>query len=407
MYVIFNSTSTYLRGICLISLFLSYSIDAAELSIESDVKSRIEYNDNIFLTPLPHESVTGLIVTPSVRLRARERNWETFLNASLRSNNYSDENLDSNDVYFDLTGSHTTERNSYSLNGTLDYDSNLNSETVDFGITGRRVDRELKSITPQYTRFITERLMLSLNYSYTDVDYEDAVNTGLIPYATNVAGGSVFYNVTETDQFTFILQGSAYDSKDNTTENTNITSRIGMNHELSESFSVNYLVGRSRSETTRRDSQPFNFLGQIIVLPQVTDFSNTGLVLDAGFEKKWLASSLDGQISRDVATSSFGSLDEQDSINLAFRQAITQTWRYSISTRYEKSKSVNTGDQFADREIFSLEPTITHSLDRNWSMNASYRYMRRKFDTGGNDQPFDSYRVFVGIIYNFPSISTF
>ena len=150
-----------------------------EGSLEADIDARAEYNDNIFLTAGPHDAVSGIIITPSLSGIIKEQHWVAKLNARIKSHNYSDDRLDGNDQFFSLTGQYSQERNIFSLNVTHDLGSNLSSTSTDFGIAGRRINTKRQSITPQYTRLITERLALTLSYSYTDVDFEDAENTEL------------------------------------------------------------------------------------------------------------------------------------------------------------------------------------------------------------------------------------
>jgi len=68
----------------------------------------------------------------------------------------------------------------------VNYDlaSNLNSTSTDFGVVGRRIDTKNQSFTPQYTRLLTERSVLVFSYTYRDVDYLEAENTGFTPYIT-------------------------------------------------------------------------------------------------------------------------------------------------------------------------------------------------------------------------------
>ena len=134
-----------------LSISNAYSYEAA---LEADVDARAEYNDNIFLTSLPHDPVTGIIITPSLSGIIKEENWEAKLRARVRINKYSDDTIDGNDQLFDLTGQYNAQRNIFSLNINHDLDSNLSSTSTDFGIAGRRVERKNQSITPQYTPFI-------------------------------------------------------------------------------------------------------------------------------------------------------------------------------------------------------------------------------------------------------------
>lgn len=402
----FSSINTPLRVICLMMLSVTFCVDAAQWSIESSVDSNIEYNDNIFLTNQDHDSVTSLIVKPALQMLVQEKNWLTAVDARLRSNNYSDSNLDSNDIFFDLSGTYITERNSYTLQGTLDFDSNLNSESTDFGITGRRVDRELLSITPQFSRNITERLLFTANYTHTDVDYVDADDTGFVPYRTDDVSGSLVYNLTETDQVNMVLQGTAYESKDGSFEYDLFSFNLGMNQILSETFSVKYLLGGSQRDSTSLSTEVFNFFGQPALRREVADFSNSGFVYDASFKKEWLSSSLKGHLSRNETTDSVGGLNLVETSSLNFDQKITSVWGYSIHAKYEDIKTLDANNQITDRDIVFLDSIVRYKLSKNLVMLASYQYVKRKFDSQEKSEAPYSNRIFVGISYDFPSIST-
>ena len=61
-------------------------VQAVQYSIESNITARAEYNDNIFLTSLPHDDVYSLTVIPLAKMVAREKNWESYLNGKIKSN---------------------------------------------------------------------------------------------------------------------------------------------------------------------------------------------------------------------------------------------------------------------------------------------------------------------------------
>ena len=216
--------------IIVVCIAVIHSVNAYsyEASLVADIGVRYEYNDNIFLTNQPHDSVTAIVITPGISGIIKDKHWEGALDARLRSSKYSDSNLDGNDQYFNLTGRYVAERNIFSLNANYVLDSNLNADSSDFGITGRRTNRESKSITPQYTRLLTERSFLVLGYTYTEVDYIDAESTGFTPYISHSAVGSYIYSLTERDGLTLSLQAVDYTSKDDLTGYQLFVSRIGI-----------------------------------------------------------------------------------------------------------------------------------------------------------------------------------
>ena len=313
---------------------LATNVYSAEYLMESDIDARVEYNDNIFLTDQPHDSVTGLIVTPTIYGKIKEKNWESSLSARIRSHNYSDDTLDTNDQFFDLVGQYNAERNIFSLNYNYAFDSNLNSTSTDFGISGRRVNRKVQRLTPQYTRLLTERSVLSLSYSYSDVDYLEAENTGYTPYITESGSASIVYDLTERDKLTFSLQAVDYTSKDDLITYQLFTSRIGVDHKFTETLSVDFLVGNSRQNTTNLSTQTFDFFGNIIVQTQEVDYENRTFVLDAGIKRLLETGEFTARISRNNVTNSFGGLDTVNQLKLNYSEKITSLWRYVLSARY-------------------------------------------------------------------------
>ncbi len=376
--------------------------------MESNINARVEYNDNIFITDQPHDSVTGLIVTPTIYGKIKEKNWESSLSARIRSHNYSDDTLDTNDQFYNLVGQYNAERNIFSLGYNYDFDSNLNSTSTDFGIVGRRVNRKVQRLIPQYTRLLTERSVLSLSYTYSDVDYLEAENTGYTPYITKSGLASLVYDLTERDKLTFSLQAVDYTSKDDLITYQLFTSRIGAEHEFTETFSVDFLVGVSRQNSTNLSTQTFDFFGNVIVQTQEVNYENRTLVLDAGIKRLLESGEFTARISRNNVTNSFGGLDTVNQLKLNYSEKITSLWRYVLSVRFEDITSISSDARTTDRDVLFFDSILYYSITEKWKANASYRYIQRKFksDTSDNRAP-HSNRIYIGLTYNFPTLSTF
>lgn len=389
-------------------LFYTTIAYSKEYSLEADVDARAEYNSNIFLTSQPHDATKGIIITPSLSGIIKETHWIASLNARIKSHNYSDDNLDSNDQFLSLTGQYGAERNIFSLNARYDLASNLNATSSDFGTVGRRVNTKLQSITPQYTRLLTERSSLILSYAYTDVDFLEAENTGYTPYITETGSGSLIYDLTEKDKLTFSLQAVDYESKNDLVTYLMFISRFGIDHKFSQTLSTDFLVGVSRQSSTNLTTQTFDFFGNVILQTQEIDVKNRGLVLDAGVMKRLERGSLDGRISRDNTTDSFGGLNQVDRLKINYKEKLSSLWSYRISARIEDITSLSVDNRSSDRDVLFFDTIVSYSISSKWNANASYRYVQRKYksDTSDNRAP-HSNRIYVGLTYNFPSLSTF
>ena len=387
-----------------LSISNAYSYEAV---LEADIDVRAEYNDNIFLTSQPHDSTKAIMITPSLHGIIKEEHWQAQLNAMIRSENYSDDSFDGNEQFFSLTGQYREERNILSLNVTHDFASNLSSASTDFGIAGRRINTKRQSITPQYTRLITERLVLTLSYAYTDVDFENAENTSYTPYITETGSASLMYDLTERDKLTFSLQGVDYTSKNDLITYRLFTSRIGLDHKFSERLSANFLVGISRVNSTNLTTQIFDFFGQPVTVTQEIDSKRRGSVYNVGLTQLLESGEITGRIGRNFNSNSFGGLDRTDQLTVNYLKKLSELWRYAINGRIDDISSKNTGGDLS-RKVFFFESVAYYSISKNWNVNASYRYVLRRFNSDtSDDRAPHSNRIYVGLTYNFPSLSTF
>jgi len=405
--VIKDSSIFKILVVC-IALFHVSDAYSAEYLLESGINLRTVYDDNIFLTDIAHDSVKGIIITPTLSGVIKEKNWESQLSAKIRSHTYSDDTLDTNDQFFDLTGRYNAERNIFSLNYNYAFDSNLNSTSTDFGIAGRRVNRKVQSLTPQYTRLLTERSAVSASYSYADVDYLEAEATGYTPYVSESGSLSLIYNLTENDEVTIGFQIVDYTSKNDLITYQLYTSRVGIDHKFSEILSADFMVGASRQNTTNLSTQTFDFFGNTIVQTQEIDYENRGFVLDAGIRQQLESGVFTGRISRNNVTNSFGGLDRVDQLKINFSEKLSSTWSYTLAGRFEDITSISSGTRTTDRDALFFESIINYSITEKWKANASYRYIQRKFKSDTtNDRAPHSNRIYLGLTYNFPTLSTF
>lgn len=393
-------------SVCLLYFQASNAL-SYEGSLVADIGAGAVYNDNIFLTTQTHDSVTGIIITPSISGIIKEKDWQATLNAKLVSSTYSDDSLDGNDQFFSLSGQYNLERNIFSLNVTRDYGSNLNSTSTDFGIAGRRIQTNSQSISPQYTRLITERLSLTLVYSHRDVDFEDAENTTYTPYITQTGSASLRYSLTEKDSLTISLEDVDYKSKNDLITYQLLSSKIGIDHQFSETLSSNFLVGITRLNSTNLTTQAFDFFGNIIVQTQEIDYETRGSAYNAGITKLLESGEIAGRISRNYTSNSFGGVDRSDRLSFNFLEKLTSLWRYTMSASFDDIVSKNSGSSDLSRNLFIFQAKVYYTISKNWDANASYRYVLRKYKDDTSDTSPHSNKIYLGLSYNFPSLSTF
>ena len=338
----------------------------------------------------------------------KEQNWSGSMQGRLRVYRYSDSRLNSDDQYLNLDGRYQAERHIFSLNAKYDLDSTLNALSDDFGLVGQRVNRKIQSITPQYTFLITERAALQAAYSYSDVDYLDAGNTGFTPYIAQTGTVSLIYNLSERDKLTATTQYVDYHSRNNLVTYTLISPRMGIEHNWNERITLDLQAGVSRRNSTNLVTQSFDFFGNIITQTREVDFSDRGFVLDAGYKETFERGELETRLSRDNTTNSFGGLNRVDTFKVNYLHHFSETWWGSVNGKLEDVNAISSGTRSTDRTVFYLNFLTRYKLSRKWSLTASYRYIQRKFkNTGASQKAPHSNRIYLGMTYNFPDITTF
>lgn len=384
----------------------SYS---SEKLLEASVSTWIEYNDNIFLTTSSHDAVSSLIITPSLSGIIKEQNWQVKLNSQLRINQYSDHNLDSNGQLFNLSGQYNAERNIFSLSVDHDLITSLSTISTDFGLSNEIIKRKTQSITPQYTRFLTKRLVLTLSYSYSNAEYLDIEDdTRFISSYTETGSSALRYNLTEKDQVSLNFQAVDYTRQDKLGDIQLFDVNVGFDHDFSQTLSMNLAVGVSRRNSTNLQTTALDFFGTIITIPQEINTKTRGSTLNLGVEQLLEVGSISGRVSRSATTNSFGGLNETDKVVIKYDERLSSLWRYAISASYADTISVSAATTSIDREVLFLEAKTHYSLTQDWNMSLSYRYRQRKFkNVSSTGETPDSNRLQIGLTYNLPPLSTF
>ncbi len=400
---IYHNSATRLWATVLLLCLPGHAL-AAQYSLVTKASARAEINDNIFITSAAHDSVSGLVVTPQARLVVKELNWQSYLNTKLVFNRYSDHNLDSNDVLFDWSSSYSLERHVLSLDVKYNKDSSLNSTSSDFGVVARRVKSRSSALAPSYQYIANQRTRLSLTANRTQVDYSDDV--GFIAYSLDSLSASWLYTLSERNTVSLTLQGSKYRSDDGIYQYDLTVLQVGLQHQFNELWSFNGAIGDSRRNSSNQATNTINFFGQTINVIQVNNFTTNGLVLDATFKRDLEQGRLGITFSRNNAANSFGGLNEVSTFKLMHQYQISELWQQVLSIRYEDVNAVSSGVMVTDRTVLLFEIRLIRQIDRQWKINASYRYATRQFDAVLAADA-SSNRLFLGLTYNFPDISTF
>ena len=387
---------------CIMSLMIAQisSLSAAETTIESGVRAVVQYNDNLFMNSATQDSVSNMIIAPSVKLLTKEENWDAFFSAKLIHSIYSEDVLNGTDQFYEAVGKYSTERNLYSISGKYNVDTNLDRDNAAVGIDGRKVSQTRWSIAPEYTRLLTERLSLMMHYDYTEADFDDL--TATVPYKTDTIAGTGTYSLSERSKFDFTLTSMNYKRKDGAAEYRIFSSMVGLTHNLAETLVVNYSIGSSSVSLNTQQTQVFDFFGQSVVATQVADSNKTSLVFDAGIDAGWLTA----KASRSASTDSYGVVNELDQLDLYFRFQMSELVRVMFRVNYYNTEEIGDNNNFG-RTFIYYQPILKVALSKNLTIDATYRYTTHDYNTQTFNTSQDANVFYVGVSYAFPSVPVF
>lgn len=360
-------------GLLVINL-IPINANAAEWVLEPSISVRGEYNDNIHLSRTNEKSVTGSTIIPRLKIKGLEKHWGLLLDAKLKSTQYSGEDaLDGDDKYVDFSSHYETERTRWELNGAYHRDSNLNSEWEESGIVSRRIDRTRSLANPAWQWSFSERNSLRLDYNYDEVDYDDTTNTAFVDYQTHTGSLSLARQLTETDKLSLVASKTDYKSGDGTIEYDIDSAKLVLDHNFSETFSMNLSAGSRNLKS---------------IVTRVTPTQETeekGAIYSAGFTWKSEVTSLTTSVGRDTKASSTGGVNEEDRFDLTYSYRFSPLLKVTLRGYVMKRETINTGTTLDDRTRYLFHPALHWHINRDWSLKTSYRYIRDEFKNSTDD----------------------
>jgi hypothetical protein len=366
---------------------------AAEWTVEPSALFRLEYNDNIGLTTLPHNGVTGNVISPRLDLGMHTQAWQVTGGAEVSRLRYSGESVqDRDDNAFRLSSAYKSERNIWQLDANSTRDSPLAGEKTssDTGAVQTPKIRESHGFSPSLTRMMTERTKLQLMYQLNDTSYVNGQNVGLYDYRYSTASATMSNQLSDRSQVFVAAAYSSFHTPVTGNDSTTRSFQVGIIRIFSESMQGTLEAGARRTETLTQGGKPVytRFLAiingkltEVLVQTGVTSGARsqeTSSVFSGSLEKKYELTSINMSLSRALAPSGSGSEVEEDSFDFRLNRTITPQL-----TSYINLNSVNVRDNQGNISNNS-RPYYHAELGANWAwtqelnLNISYGYSRVK-----------------------------
>ena len=339
------------------------------------MSTKAYYNDNLLLTPLPHDSTYGYWISPTVEFSGKTERLEVSGRAALDFVDYygGEPNRFTN-VFLPLTLKYRTERDQWGFTGGFTRDNTLMGELLTTGVVLRFTQRNLWNLDPSWTRVINEKLSFQSSFQFNDATYQDGLRLGLVDYQVFGGSAGLLYHASERSDLQ--LTGTYTNIH---TSNAPFSLRasypgivLNVTHAFTEQLRANAYGGpRFISSATGLQGGSERTRDTIWIY---------GASLTQQFEK----ASIQFRLTREIFPSGFGLL--------------LQTNRVGALTSYNASESVSvsldaaafivsgattqgTGIKISDQRFFYLTPKLAWHFAEWWKVEASYSYYWRDVAT--------------------------
>ncbi len=336
------------------------------------------YNDNLFLTPLPHHEAYGFLVSPAVEFTGKtERLSVSSQVKGVFASYYGGNKLNFFNVHLPLSLRYQTEKDILSFTGGFVRDHTLAGELLSTGLVLAFTQRNQWTASPTWTRKITEKLSFQSGLQLSDTTYEDAARFNLRDFQVLGGSGGVLYQLTEQDQLH--LSGS-YISFHTTNAPMPFRASVpGVNLSLTHAFTET-LTGTVFGGPSFVSSTTQTISGDI-------KSQRTVWLYGASLDKKFERTAIHMNVSRSIQPSGFGLLVQTDRASMTISHDLSDSLTASLDGSAFKVASIATiasGINFPESRYFSVTPTIAWKFSEWWKMELSYTYRLREQDGFSN-----------------------
>ena len=384
----------------------------AEWSAEPSVVVRGEYNDNLSLTPAPHPSVWGTILSPDIKFSGATETLTVTGGLNLSFDRYYGEaGLNTNNYDFSLRSSYKGERDTLGLDVDAIRDPTLVSELATTGVVLAYRQRNGVTAKSSWNRSLTEATALIANYSFTNVHYDDTAGTSLIDYQDQSASFGVQSNLDERSLVSVSAYYDRYETNPSSFTADTYGIQGGYERAFSETLRGNITVGWRRTQSTIQ-SNALVCNGPIIVgvcfgtITEVTSAqknTTSGYTLNAFLEKRSETDALSSQVSREIYPTGVGSLVQTDRVQVGWTKQWSETFSSSLSAAAYKSQYIGGVVTGSDSRYYTIEPRLSWRLSEWWVIDAGYHYAHQKSQS--NPLSASANVVYLSVRYAWPKLS--
>jgi hypothetical protein len=385
-------------------------VSAAEWSMKPTLDLKAGYDDNIRMTTDNKVSSAVGTVSPSAVFSVTTPNSGASGSARFDFRRYEDDsNLDDNNSYFNLDLHHDRERSRLGLGLGFTRDTTLDSQLEATGLVFDRVRRQSITASPNWTWALDERTQFGVGYTYNDVEYKNAGDTGFVNF--NVNSGQLFLNraVNERTSASLSLSRTRSDN-DNDVKSTNTSIRAGGSYRFSETLSTSLSAGLRYTEVDFSQSTlipvfipgiptPVGFLQS----QRDVSKSDSGYVFSGSITRTFLRGQVSLSASRDISNDINGTPREVRRLSFSNLYRFSETLSGQLQLQLYNTESGNGFGQTDNRNYYAVTPSISWKFAQFWSLSGSYRYRLQTFDNSSDEAIGNA--AYLTLTYRWPKIA--
>jgi hypothetical protein len=348
---------------------------AAEWSLSPSIGMKSYYNDNLLLTPLPHEATYGYWISPGARFAGRTERLEVAGRAALDFvDYYGGRPSRFTNVFLPLTVNYKTEKDLFGFTGGYTRDNTLMGELLATGLVLQFTQRNLWNVNPSWTSNITEKLAFQGAFQFSDASYQDGLRLGLVDYQVFGGSAGLLYQVTERDE---IQLSGTYTNFRTTNAPFGLRSSypgvmLTVAHTFTETLKATVYGGPRFLNTTNQIAGG--------------DLKNqdTKWVYGADLTQQFENALLQFTLARDIMPSGFGLLIQTDRAGVLASYDFSEKLTVSLDTSgylVSGSSPLASGGTLSDGRLIYTTPKLAWKFSDWWKLEASYSYRWRDADT--------------------------
>jgi len=258
--------------------------------------------------------------------------------------------------------------------------SNLSEELLVSGLVMTRTPRVSILAGPAVTYNLTERLAVSANYNYYQVNYTSSLYNN---YNTQQAGlrlEQLLKNEKTTLIGTFTTSETAYPGQNSVYKQLGFY--LGADHKFSPDWEISLLGGLNLTffdfptQMLNLAQFPFLFSNQQVRLHQTSAEPFINLVAT----RKWTNLSVAGGYLRNQNPSAYGTISDMNQLFLNLGYDFTEKWSGSLNAFYTLSNQISTSTGYQS-SFFSINPSLIYHLTERLTLSPGYNFGLRNEST--------------------------